>query len=220
MSCARSFLLPSALTFREQASASLMCLLSVNSGNLVVYQNLEPYPAHVLGCFFYLSHKYSFCFEEWTRQHAHLEACNVKIVKEWWVLYCCQKTHMHAALTLYPLLVWFRNVSFLQVKLPSIISGCVNAIVILSCEFLCLLRNCCCKVQWTQFVNRWWMDFAGSLALHGHMVWSTSGTIWQQTSHYLENDSNKWENMKNTFIYIHTHIYNEVFIFPHFKMTI
>lgn len=180
MPCARSFLLPSALTFTEQASAPLTCWLSVNSGNSVVYPNPEPYPAYVLACFFCLSHKYSFYFEKWTHQCTHLEACNVKIVKEWQVLYCCQNTHMHAALTLYPLVVWFRNVSFLQVKLPSIISSCVNAIIILSCEFLCLLRNCCCKVQWTQFVNRWWMDFAGSLHLHGHTVWSTSDTVWQR----------------------------------------
>lgn len=46
-----------------------------------------------------------------------------------------------------PLVVWFRNVSFLQIKHPRIISGCVNAvIIILSCEVLSLFPNCCCKV--------------------------------------------------------------------------
>lgn len=123
--------------------------------------------------------------------------------KGWKVLQCCQKKHMHAALTLYPLVVWFRNVSFLQVKLPRIISGCVNAIVVLSCEFLCLLRNYCCKVQWTQFVNRGWMNLTGSLPVLGHMVWSTRDTVWQQASQCLENESNKWENIT----YIHTYIY-------------
>lgn len=189
-----------------------MCWLPVNSDNSVVYPNPESYPAYGLGCFFHLSHKYSLFWK--THQHTHLEACNVKIVKGWKVLQSCQKTHMHAALTLYPLVVWFRNVSFLWVKLPRIISGCVNAIVILSCEFLCLLRNYCCKVQWTQFVNRWWMNFTGTLHLHGHRVWSTSDTVWQKASQYLENYSNKLENMADKYIY------NEIFIFPRFKMTI
>lgn len=191
VSCAGSFLLPSALTFREQASAPRICWLSVNSGNSVVYPN--PDPAYELGGLFLqsLSLKYSFYFEKWTHQRTHLEACNVKIVKEWKVLYWCQKTHMHAVLSLYPLVVWFRDVSFLQFKLPGIISGCVTAIIIIL--FLCWLRICCCKVQWAQFVNR--MNFSGNFPLHGHRVWSSSDTLWQQASQNVENESNKWENI-------------------------
>lgn len=46
-----------------------------------------------------------------------------------------------------PLVVCFRNVSFLQIKHPRIISGCVNAIIIiLTCKFLSLFPNRCSKV--------------------------------------------------------------------------
>lgn len=70
-------------------------------------------------------------------------------------------------------LVLFRNVYFLQIKYPRIISCCVNATVNISCELVSLLLHCCCKVQWTPLVNRWACFVRGSPA-HGYVVWSSS----------------------------------------------